>query len=54
MLDNLIAIMRYAVIRYEAAQAKIIDNLRKQTRADFAHFVGKENRGYLLSALGNI
>ena len=43
-----------AVARYEWAQEKIIDKLRSQTRDDFGHFVGKANRGHLLSALANI
>ena len=45
---------KQSVTRYEQAQVKIIDELRHQTRADFGHFVGKQNRGHLLSALGNI
>jgi CHAD domain-containing protein len=40
--------------RYESAQNKAISKLRKQTYADFARFVGPENRARLLAAIANL
>lgn len=40
--------------RYEAAQDKVIAKLRRQTREDFARFVGKENRRRLLCSIANL
>lgn len=42
------------IARYESAQDKTIAKLRSQTRADFARFVGRENRQRLLCAVANL
>ncbi len=42
------------IARYEAAQDKVIAKLRRETREDFARFVGEENRRRLLCAIANL
>lgn len=42
------------IARYEAAQDKAIAKLRRETREDFARFVGAENRRRLLCAIANV
>lgn len=44
----------HVIARYEAAQDKVIAKLRRETREDFAQFVGEENRRRLLCAIANL